>query len=73
MYVSLCSVLTPKNWSAYLPNKGNSLLTYFPEVLLLPSLRFTLTHLFPPVESYIPGLFAIIMVVYSSSYFSLDQ
>ncbi len=29
MYVSLCSVLPPENWSAYLPNKGNSLLTYF--------------------------------------------
>ncbi len=26
MYVSLCSVLPPENWSAYLPNKGNSLL-----------------------------------------------
>ncbi len=24
MYVSLCFVLPPENWSAYLPNKGNS-------------------------------------------------
>ncbi len=28
MYVSLCSVLPPANWTAYLPNKGKSLLTY---------------------------------------------
>ncbi len=35
MYVSLCSVLPPANWSAYLPNKGNSLLTYCHEDCLL--------------------------------------
>ncbi len=29
MYVSLCFVLPPENWSVKLPNKGNSLLTYF--------------------------------------------
>ncbi len=26
MYVSVCSVLPPENWSDLLPNKGNSLL-----------------------------------------------
>ncbi len=32
MYVSLCSVLPPENWSAYLPNKGNSSSLHFTKI-----------------------------------------
>ncbi len=35
MYVSLCSVLPPENWSALLPNKGNSLLSYLVSVYVV--------------------------------------
>ncbi len=40
MYVSLCFVLPPENWSASLPNKGNALLY----LLTLVTLTWTINY-----------------------------
>ncbi len=44
MSVSFCSVLPPENWSDYLPNKGNSLLTYLLTCLKGLTLFYHIPH-----------------------------
>ncbi len=62
MYVGLCSVLPPENWSAYLPNKGNSLLTY----LLYPVSHF-LTTLETASESHVKDATVLLPAISESS------